>query len=99
VEYLPGGESRIRLTAIVTGTVQGVNFRWFTSRQASTLGVVGFARNRGDGSVEVVAEGTETELKELVEILRHGPPSAIVDDVRVEYTPALNEFKDFRIRY
>lgn len=96
---MSGDESQIRLTAIVTGIVQGVNFRWFTSRQASALGVVGFARNRGDGTVQVVAEGTKTQLSELVEILRHGPPSAIVDDVLVEYTPALNDFKDFRIRY
>ena len=42
---------------VVRGRVQGVGYRYFVLRQADALGVAGFARNRADGSVEVVAEG------------------------------------------
>ena len=43
----------------VSGRVQGVGYRYFVLRQAERLGVTGFARNRPDGSVEVVAEGSD----------------------------------------
>ena len=41
---------------VVHGRVQGVGYRYFVLRQAEVLGVAGFARNRADGSVEVLAE-------------------------------------------
>src|SRR5262249_62389679 len=44
---------------IVQGRVQGVGYRYFARRQAEALGVTGYARNRADGTVEVVGEGTE----------------------------------------
>jgi len=50
---------------LVHGRVQGVGYRYFVWRQAEALGVTGFARNRADGSVEVVAEGSEQALADL----------------------------------
>ncbi len=58
---------------LVHGRVQGVGYRYFVLRQAEALGVTGFARNRADGSVEVVAEGSEQALAELEAKLRNGP--------------------------
>ncbi len=52
-----GAPTRARLR--VSGRVQGVWFRGFTREQALRLGLVGFARNLPDGSVEVVAQGRE----------------------------------------
>jgi acylphosphatase len=69
---------------IVVGRVQGVGYRYFVLRQAEVLGVSGFARNRPDGSVEVVAEGSEDALRQLEDHLRQGPSFAAVEDVESE---------------
>ncbi len=61
-----------RLTAHVSGRVQGVGMRWWTRARALELGLRGSATNRPDGRVEVVAEGPEPALRELVARLR-GP--------------------------
>jgi acylphosphatase len=68
----------------VTGRVQGVGYRYFALRQAEALGVTGFARNRPDGSVEVVAEGSEDVLAQLEETLREGPAFCTVTGVERE---------------
>ena len=63
---------------IVQGRVQGVGYRYFTRRQAEALGITGYARNRPDGSVEVVAEGTAEALRDFEARLRAGPDFAAV---------------------
>ena len=72
----------IRLT--VTGRVQGVGYRAFMVREATALGLVGWARNRRDGSVEAVAAGPRTALDALIDAMRRGPSLSRVDDVREE---------------
>ena len=62
-----------RVTAWVSGRVQGVGFRWWTKAQALELGLAGSAANRPDGRVEVVAEGPRARLEELLERLREEP--------------------------
>jgi acylphosphatase len=69
---------------IVRGRVQGVGYRYFVLRQADVLGVAGFARNRADGSVEVVAEGSDEALSDLERRLREGPAFAAVEGVERE---------------
>jgi acylphosphatase len=68
----------------VLGRVQGVGYRYFVVHQADRLGVSGFARNRPDGSVEVIAEGTEEALAALEARLREGPSFAAVSSVERE---------------
>ena len=63
---------------IVQGRVQGVGYRYFVLQEAEALGVSGFARNRPDGSVEVVAEGSDEALHDLEDRLRQGPAFAQV---------------------
>ena len=87
-----------RLTATVVGRVQGVSFRYYTSREAVTIGLKGWVRNEIDGSVLVVAEGEKRELEKLVSFLRHGPPAATVQHVEVHWTKELSEYGDFEIR-
>jgi acylphosphatase len=72
---------------VVHGRVQGVGFRWFVARQAARLGVVGFARNLEDGSVEVVAQGEVSALESLAEALRRGPAMARVSHVETTDVP------------
>ena len=82
---------------MVTGTVQGVGFRWFVQRVACSSGLTGYVRNLPNGSVEMVAEGDEQALVRLVEALQNGPPGARVSNVTVAWSDAQNEFVDFRI--
>jgi len=69
---------------LVRGRVQGVGYRYFVLREAAALGVTGFARNRADGAVEVVAEGSEAVLDDLEARLRQGPAFAEVTDLERE---------------
>lgn len=72
---------------IVTGRVQGVFFRASTRACALRLGITGSARNRVDGSVEVIASGSALALDELEHWLHAGPPTARVDAVNREALP------------
>jgi acylphosphatase len=69
---------------LVAGQVQGVGYRWFVARHARGLGLTGYARNLGDGRVEVVASGDESALSELELLLRRGPANAQVSGVERE---------------
>jgi acylphosphatase len=62
--------SEARLTAWVSGRVQGVGFRWWTPSQALSLELAGWARNSSDGRVEVVAEGDRAACERLLDALR-----------------------------
>jgi acylphosphatase len=90
---------QVRLHAVISGIVQGVNFRYYTTRQAQGLGLTGWVANRWDGSVEVVAEGTRGPLQDLLDWLRHGPPSASVMGVEADWERATGEFVSFTTRY
>ncbi len=88
-----------RLEAIVHGVVQGVGFRWYTRLVARRLGLSGYVRNRRDRTVEVVAEGTEAALRELLAALQRGPTSAVVERVDVKWLPADGSFSSFEVRF
>ena len=88
-----------RVTGIVTGMVQGVNFRWFTQRRAADLGLVGYVRNRSDGSVEFVAEGSRDVLEHLLDTVRMGPASAVVENVETQWSVPTGEYHRFDIRF
>ncbi len=82
----------------VSGSVQGVGFRYATARKARELGVTGHARNLPDGRVEVIACGDETTLAKLREWLQEGPSAARVREVTVESAAPESIPADFTIR-
>jgi acylphosphatase len=82
---------------VVTGRVQGVGFRWFVEREASALGLSGWVRNRADGSVEVLASGTNQQLNAFYDKLKEGPRASRVDNVEVEQAAPLKDSGTFRI--
>lgn len=76
----------------VLGRVQGVGFRWSTTRRARSLGLRGTVRNRPDGAVEVHAAGETQDLDTLRSWLEEGPRAAEVEEIRE--IPAREELPD-----
>jgi acylphosphatase len=74
---------RIRRRVVVHGRVQGVFFRDSARARANAHGVAGWVRNRPDGAVEAVLEGSAEAVDRVVRFLETGPPSAEVSDIEV----------------
>lgn len=87
-----------RLHAIIRGSVQGVFFRASVVEQARALGLVGWVRNRIDGSVECVAEGDAERLLALRAYCESGPPGARVVSVETIDEPETGGFTSFAVR-
>lgn len=87
-----------RVHLFISGRVQGVFFRAHTRDLALRLGLTGFARNLPDGRVEVVAEGPEEKLQELVRFCHRGPPMAEVTGVDVRWEEPTSAFNGFAVR-
>jgi acylphosphatase len=71
----------------VSGSVQGVGFRYFTQHIAQRLNLGGYARNLPDGRVEVYALGAADHLAKLRSALERGPMGASVSEVAEEHAP------------
>jgi acylphosphatase len=83
-----GEAAPVRLTALVSGRVQGVGFRWWTRCRALELGLVGQAMNLPDGRVRVSAEGARHDCERLVELLRGDATPGAVEKVHARFGPA-----------
>ena len=96
---MPQTTPKNRLTATITGRVQGVSFRYYTCLEARKLGLTGWVRNERDGSVTAVAEGSLDALQQLENFLHQGPSYAHVTNVQASYSPSQNEFHTFETRF
>jgi acylphosphatase len=63
---------------IIHGRVQGVGFRVWAASAAQRRGLVGWVRNRKDGTVEAVFAGPAYEVGAMASECRSGPPGAEV---------------------
>jgi len=88
-----------RWKLIISGRVQGVYYRASAQAQANELGIVGYTRNLPDGNVEIIAEGSDDQLKKLESWCREGPPAASVNSVEIEKQDVTGEFTRFGIRH
>ncbi|MEH0109551.1 acylphosphatase [Tersicoccus sp. MR15.9] len=86
-----------RLTAVVSGMVQGVGFRYWTMEQAHRLQLNGTASNRADGTVRVVVEGSRHDCENLLTTLTSGRTPGTVEDVRSEFSDATGQFHGFTV--
>ena len=80
----------VRFYIRVSGRVQGVGFRWFTSMTASRLDLTGWVRNREDGDVEMEVQGDEASMERLVERLHQGRFIRI-ERMETEMIPVIKE--------
>ncbi|HUV30106.1 MAG TPA: acylphosphatase [Acidobacteriota bacterium] len=81
----------------ITGVVQGVGFRYTCYRQARNLKLVGWVRNRPDGSVEVLIEGDRSAVESLISELKVGPFSAVVRGMDVSWLEVSGKYPSFDI--
>jgi len=92
-------EMIFRVHVFISGTVQGVSFRWETLTKARNGNVNGWIRNLSDGRVEAVFEGEETMVKAMIDFCRQGPSGARVNRVQVIYGEPMENFKTFEIHF
>ena len=83
---------------VIGGRVQGVGFRLFTEAAALREGLQGWVRNLPDGRVEIVVEGDAEAVVRFERHVRHGPPSARVEDVQVDESTPAGRATGFTIR-
>jgi len=81
----------------ITGSVQGVCFRYYAKIEACRIGVTGHIRNARDGSVEALICGHAEQLDAMRQWLSHGPEAARVDDLRINNVSREKLPGDFRI--
>jgi acylphosphatase len=84
---------------LITGDVQGVGYRFFAQRAAARHQVMGHVRNCPDGSVEVIAEGTEIEVEEFKKDLVTGPQWSRVAQVEEITLDPTGLYSSFRIEH
>jgi acylphosphatase len=82
----------------VSGTVQGVGYRFFAQRVAEELGLCGYVCNLPDGRVEALAIGTPAQLAKFRAELERGPGAAFVSRVTEQAAaPEPRYARDFTI--
>jgi acylphosphatase len=87
------------IKVLVEGKVQGVYYRVSAAKKAESLGLVGWVRNLDNGDVELLAQGSSTEIEELLTWCKKGPVLAKVVNVYhelAEFDDKINEFAVLR---
>lgn len=87
-----------RMTAHISGEVQGVGYRVYARHCAQGLGLYGYVQNQAEGAVLVVAEGPRDLLERLLAQLRRGPLTARVSEARAEWSDPTGEYSRFSVR-
>ena len=82
-----------------SGQVQGVGFRYTAQDIAMSLGLKGFVKNLEDGRVEIVAEGREADIKELLDKISKGQMGRYIKDADVSWEKPTKEFDSFEIAF
>jgi acylphosphatase len=85
---------------IVTGLVQGVNFRYDTKRKAEQLNITGYIKNLPTGNqVEIVAKGDKEAISELIEWCKSGTVYSRIENVESVWKDSSGEYNEFKIEY
>ena len=92
-------ENPAALHIVVHGHVQGVGFRNFVQKHALALDILGWVRNRPEGTVEIWAEGPRAALDTLVSRIGRGPRHGLVRRLEHEWYTAKDTFQGFDIRW
>ncbi len=80
---------------VIRGRVQGVGFREAMGSEAKSLGVTGWVRNRLEGSVEAVVQGSDAQVESIIQWARRGPSSARVTQIEIDDSNDYGPFAEF----
>ena len=86
-----------RANVFFGGMVQGVGFRFTASRLARQAGLVGYVKNLHDGKVELMVQGKEEKISDLIYNLKENYFSEYVRDAEVQWLEPVGIYKDFSI--
>lgn len=88
------------LRILISGMVQGVNYRYFTKKAADSLGVKGWVRNLPDGRVEALAQAVDEETeKRFIRTLEQGPAYGRVTGIECTQVDDPMKYDSFEIIY
>ena len=85
------------IKAIVSGVVQGVNYRYFCYQNATEMNIKGYAKNLYNGNVEVIANGEDGLINDFIKLLKVGPRASKVSSIHVEELDPCEEYSDFSV--
>lgn len=81
---------------LISGFVQGVGYREFVKKEAKKIGITGWVRNLSDRRVEILAQGTESQLKDLIKRCEKGSFLSEVKNISIEWEEINEEFNEFK---
>ncbi|NGX37528.1 MAG: Acylphosphatase [Chlamydiae bacterium] len=84
---------------IIRGDVQGVGFRTTTRSFAHQLNLIGFIRNKSDGTVEIRAQGEKKVLEQLITKLKDAFNGDYIDEMEIEFVKPEQTFEEFSITF
>ena len=88
----------LRYHIIVSGTVQGVGFRYFTLYKASALNITGWVRNMSNGMVEINAQADKDTLSTFISMIRKGNGFSSVEDLSIKEIPVVTDEAKFKVK-
>ena len=88
-----------RAHVFYSGQVQGVGFRYTAQDIAMSLGLKGFVKNLEDVRVEIVAEGREADIKELLDKISKDQLGRYIKDTELSWEKPTKEFDSFEIAF
>lgn len=86
-----------QLTLNISGMVQGVGFRYLSQKEAQKLGFTGYVKNLDDGSIELIAEGEEKDLKNFINWCYNGVGIAQVRKIEQNWSKPTGSFSGFKV--
>ncbi len=84
-----------RLTAYATGRVQRTGYRARVIEIARAFGLKGTIQNLADGSVKIIAEGDETDLRRFADAIKIRDALVYVVSLSEVYSEVTGDFENF----
>ncbi len=82
---------------IVYGRVQKAGFRDFIDEIAFHFNLNGYVKNLNDGTVQIICEGEENSIKELLEKINISQYPIRVENIDVVYKKPTGEYRTFEV--
>jgi acylphosphatase len=84
---------------LISGRVQGVGFRYFTTDLAKSYDLSGWVKNLATGDVEILVEGDKSAVAGFLKELKVGPSHGYVANFQIEWKPYEGKFDKFQVRF